>query len=144
MSTATNTTVIRRLFDAVNAHDLEASVELAADDIVVHTPIPGIPSGRDGFRGFMAAYFAAFPEQRVEVQHVVADGDLVAVLHVHHLVQGGEFAGLPPSGKRATIDGLELFRIAGGKIAEMWHHDDLLGLMQQLGAIPAPAGAPTR
>jgi hypothetical protein len=45
------------------------------------------------------------------------------------------------SGKKAVVEGLEMYRVVDGKIAEMWHHDALLGLMQQLGAIPAPGQA---
>ena len=137
-----NKAVVRRLFDAVNAGDLERSTAFVADDVAIHTPIPGVPPGRDGFRGFMGLFFLAFPEQSVVVHDVVAEADLVVVRHTHHVTHGGDFAGLPPSGTRATVEGLEQFRVADGKVAEMWHHDDLLGLMQQLGAIPGPASAP--
>ena len=140
MPAAESEAVVRRLFDAVNAGSLDRALECVADEIVVHTPIPGIAPGRDGFAAFMGLYFAAFPEQRVDVHDVLAAGDRVAVRHTHHVTHGGEFAGLPPSGKRATVEGMELFRVAGGKVVELWHYDDLLGLMQQLGAIPAPGG----
>jgi steroid delta-isomerase-like uncharacterized protein len=138
MSVEANKTVIRRMFDALNAGDAEGMVALATDDFVVHTAIPGIAPGRDGFRNLMAIYFGAFTTQHVDVNALIAEGDRVVVYHTHHLVQGGPFAGLPPSERKAVVEGLEMYRIADGKIAEMWHHDDLLGLMQQLGAIPAP------
>jgi steroid delta-isomerase-like uncharacterized protein len=128
-----NKRVIRELFDAVNQNDLERIMTMVTDDVVVHTPIPGVPPGREGLRGFMGVYFGAFPEQRVEVHELVAEGDRVLARHTHHVKHGGEFAGMPPTGREAVVHGLELFRIADGKVAEMWHHDDLLGLMQQLG-----------
>lgn len=134
-------TVVRQFFAAANSSDVEAVRPYIADDIVVHTSIPGIAPGRDGFETFMGVYFGAFPVQRTEVDQVVGDGDRVAVLHTHHLTHGGEFAGLPPTGKQVMIEGLELFRVADGRIVEMWHHDDLLSLLQQLGAIPAPGSA---
>lgn len=133
--------VVRQFFAAANAHDLAGMLDLVTNDVAIHTQIPGIEPGMAGFRAFMGVYFSAFPEQRVEVHELVAEGDRVVARHTHHVTHGGEFAGLPPSGKRAVIDGLELFRIEDGRIAEMWHHDDLLGLMQQLGAIPAPGHA---
>ena len=141
MSLTEPKTVVRQFFNAANANDLDHMLDLVTDDVAIHTPIPGIAPGREGFRAFMTVYFSAFPEQRVEVHELVGEGDRVAARHTHHVTHGGEFAGLPPSGKRAAVDGLELFRIEDGRIAEMWHHDDLLGLMQQLGAIPAPGHA---
>jgi steroid delta-isomerase-like uncharacterized protein len=138
MSIEANKAVVRRLFEALNANDLDGMLECATEDVVVHTPIPGIAPGRDGFRNLMEVYFAAFTEQHVDVNAMVAEGDRVVVWHRHHVVQGGPFGGLPPTGKKAVVDGLEMYRIADGKIAEMWHQDDLLGLMQQIGAIPAP------
>jgi len=141
MSLAENKTVVRQLFDAVNAGDLDRMLSLVGEDISVHTPIPGVEPGREGFRQFMSVYLSAFPEQRVELHELVAEGDLVLARHTHHVRHGGEFAGMPPSGKQAIVHGLELYRLNNGQIIEMWHHDDLLGLMQQLGAVPAPGQA---
>lgn len=141
MSTEQNKAIVREMFAAVNASDLERAVALVTEDMTVHTQVPGIPAGREGFRAFMTGFFTAFPEQSVEVHELVAEGDRVLARHTHHAVHGGPFAGLPPTGIKATVDGLELFRLRDGKIAEMWHHDDLLGLMQQLGAIPGPGVA---
>jgi steroid delta-isomerase-like uncharacterized protein len=138
VSTEANKAVVRRLFDLVNVSDPDGMVELVTEDFVVHTPIPNIAPGRAGFRAFMDVYFGAFPEQHIDVNQVIGEGDRVVVHHTHHLTQGGPFAGLPPTGKQAVIDGIEIYRLADGMIAEMWHGDDLLGLLQQLGAIPAP------
>lgn len=141
MSSADTKAVVQDFFAAANANDLERMLGLVTDDVAIHTQIPGIAPGLEGFRAFMSVYFSAFPEQRVEVHELIAEGDRVVARHTHHVTQGGEFAGLPPTGKQAVVDGLELFRIEDERIAEMWHHDDLLGLLQQLGAIPAPGGA---
>lgn len=141
MSLEENKTVVRQLFDAVNAGDVDRMLSLVAEDITVHTPISGVESGREGFRQFMSVYLSAFPEQRVELHDLVAERDQVLARHTHHVRHGGEFAGMPPSGKQAIVHGLELYRVNNGQIAEMWHHDDLLGLMQQLRAVPAPGQA---
>jgi steroid delta-isomerase-like uncharacterized protein len=134
MSAAENKAILQRFFDAANANDLDGMLALATDDIVVHTPIPGIASGREGFRGFMGLYFGAFPEQRIDVHDLIADRDRVVVRHTHHVTHGGDFVGMPPTGKQAVISGIEVFRLVDGKIAELWHQDDLLSLLQQLGA----------
>src|SRR5215207_2369065 len=142
--TASNdsTAIIRAFFDAVNTGQIDQIRPYLADDIVVHTPIPGFAPGRQGFEAFMGLYYSAFAVQRIDVDQVISQGDRVAVLHIHHLTHGGEFAGIAPTGKTVSIEGLELYRISGGQIAEMWHHDDLLSLLQQLAperlAAPSP------
>lgn len=141
MSIEANKAVVRRMYEAINANDIEGVLALTTEDFVVHTGIPDIAPGRAGFRTLMEIYFGAFTEQRVDVHSLVGEGDRIVSYHTHHLVQGGPFAGMPPTGKKAVVEGLEMYRLAGGKLAEMWHHDDLLGLMQQLGAIPAPEQA---
>ena len=128
--------VVRRMFELVGQGDLDRMLDLIAEDFVVHTAVPGIAPGRDGFRTFMNVFFQAFPEQSVDIHAMLEDGDLVAVRHTHHVVHGGPFAGLPPTGRRASVDGIEIFRVADGMIAEMWHQDDLFSLMRQLGGPP--------
>ncbi|HEY7035277.1 MAG TPA: ester cyclase, partial [Thermomicrobiales bacterium] len=122
MSIEANKAVVSRMFDAVNANDIDGVIGLATDDFVVHTAIPNVAPGRAGFRTLMEIYFGAFTEQHVDVDAVVAEGDRVVVYHTHHLTQGGPFAGLPPSGKQVVVEGLEMYRVVDGKIAEMWHH----------------------
>jgi steroid delta-isomerase-like uncharacterized protein len=138
MSTEQNKAVMRRFFDAVNQNNLVLLDELITDDIVTHTAVPGIAPNREGFRRFVGVYLNAFPVQHTEVQAMIAEGDLVAVNHTHHVTHGGDFMGAPASGKEAVVPGIEIFRIAGGRVAEMWHQDDLLSLMIQLGLMAAP------
>ena len=142
MSAQENKAVVERMFEGLlNERRLELIDEVIAPDIVIHTPVPGVAPTREGFRQFIQVFLDAFPEQTVEVHDVVAEGDRVAVRHTHHVRHGGPFMGMPPTGRQASVDGIEIFRMAGGQIAEMWHQDDFLGLFQQLGMIPAP-GAP--
>jgi predicted ester cyclase len=88
----------------------------------------------------MGIYFSAFPEQHIDVDDLIAEGDRVVVRHTHNVTHGGDFVGMPPTGRQAVISGTEVFRLVDGKVAEMWHQDDLLSLLQQLGAIPTPGG----
>lgn len=138
MSVEANKALLRRFYDATNANDPDRMAEMITDDFVVHTSVPNIGPGRSGFRAFMDVYFGAFPEQHIDVDDVLAEGDRVIVRHTHHLTHGGVFVGMPATGKQAVIGGIEIFRVADGKIAEMWHQDDLLSLLIQLGAVPAP------
>ena len=139
MSTEENKAVVRRLFEeVVNEGNLAALDELTTDDLVTHTPVPDITPDREGFRQFLGVFLTAFPTQHTEVHDVIAEGGRVVVRHTHYVTHGGEFMGMPPSGREATVEGIEIFRVADGKIAEMWHQDDVLSLLQQLGAIPEP------
>jgi predicted ester cyclase len=75
------------------------------------------------------------------IEDMIGEGDRVAVRLTSHAVQTGPFMGLPPSGKAYTIGEIHIFRIRDGKVAEHWHEADFMGMMRQLGALPAPAKA---
>ena len=77
----------------------------------------------------------------MSLEEVLAEGNKVAVRLTFSGTHQGEFMGLPATGKRFTIAGMNVFRVEGSKIAENWPQLDMLGLLQQLGAIPAPGQA---
>jgi steroid delta-isomerase-like uncharacterized protein len=141
MSPETNLAVVQEYVDAINANDIDREMAILTDNVALHTPIPGLGQGKDAFRGLMQLFHGAFPEQHLEVRDLRADGDKVVLFHTHHLVHGGEFMGVPPSGNTAVIDGVEIYRIADGKIAEFWHADDFQGLLRQLELTPPAAMA---
>jgi steroid delta-isomerase-like uncharacterized protein len=98
----------------------------------------------DGHKQVLAGFRAAFPDLKIAVEHQVVEGDRVAN---HIVVSGthqGPFNGLPATGKTIRISGNNLMRFENGRIAELWGHLDAVGLMTQLGAIPAPPGEPPR
>lgn len=116
--------------------------QLIADDVVYHGPsMLSEIRGREGFKQLLGVFRAAFPGFQTTIEDVIAEGDRVAVRHTHHATQTGEFSGIPPTGKHVVVPGIEMLRIRDGQIVEFWHLDDFLGLMQQLGVIPAPPGA---
>jgi steroid delta-isomerase-like uncharacterized protein len=139
MSTAAHAAIVQEYIDAINANDPARESAVLADDVTLHTPIPDLGQGKAAFQRLMQLYHGAFPEQHVVVRDILVDGDKVVLLHTHHVTHGGEFMGAPPSGKQAVIDGVEIYRIANGQIAEFWHADDFSGLAQQLGLAPTPA-----
>lgn len=137
MSAEEHKVVVRRFF--ANGASGDRDDELIAEDIVYHGPaMLGEVHGRDAFKQLLGVFRAAFPGFETEVTHLVADGDLIAAWHTHRGRHLGEFAGVPPTGNPVAVDGLELFRIRDGRVAEFWHMDDFLGVMQQIGAVPAP------
>lgn len=126
--------VVRRYFDALGAGDPDALDEIMHDDFVDHTGQSG-PGGLDELKEFFVALRAAFPDFTVSVEELIAEGDLVAGRFAFQGSQTGELMGMPPSGRRAAIGGIDLFRVRDGRIAELWGYEDMLGLMQQIGAI---------
>ena len=111
----------------------EAAIdELIAPDFVGR--LGGGPDilGVEGYKQFFTAVFAAFPDCRATVEQMLAEGDRVAA---HWSFQGthqGEYAGIAATGKNVTSTTTAIYRIANGKIAEIWGDSDNLGLLQQL------------
>jgi predicted ester cyclase len=82
-------------------------------------------------------FHSALKDVRLRIEFLIAEGDRVVDHWTLSAVHKGEFLGLPATGKSITITGTDISRLAGGKIAEVWHVEDILGMMQELGAIPA-------
>jgi steroid delta-isomerase-like uncharacterized protein len=103
---------------------------------------PGLPmpiQGPEGVRQLVAAYRAAFPDLHFEPELMLADGDKAAVRWRITGTHQGELMGLPATGKRIAVSAIDVYRFENGKIAEQWVALDNLGILQQLGAIPAAA-----
>jgi len=138
MSVEASKALVRRFYeDVVNKGDMRLAEEVLAADYVEHPSFPGTPSGLAGFRQFVAMVATAFPDLHVTVEDVIAEGDKVAArVTVSGTHRGVLLGTIQPTGTHATWTGIDLIRIADGKIVERWSQRDLLGLMQQLGVIP--------
>ncbi len=97
------------------------------------------PRDRLGMQQFIAATRSGFPDWRVEALATVWEGDTVVVRWVGTATHGGVFHGLSPTGRRVRVSGINMYRIAAGKIAQEWEQMDALGMLSQLGALPRPA-----
>jgi len=100
-------------------------------------PTPGPVRGRQAFKHLFAAYLAAFAFHSMP-EFLVAEGDLVVVRETYRLTHQGEFQGIAPTGKDVSVTGTEIYRIVDGMFVEQWVEADMLGLLQQLGVVPAP------
>jgi len=130
-----NTDVMSRFYDEVNAGNLGIIDELCAEDLVEHEPLAPEPT-REGVRQFFAMARAAFPDMRLEVQHMVGEGDLAIA---HGRLQGtheGDFMGLAPTGRRIDVPFADIVRFRDGLAVEHWGVTDTGAMMQQLGAAP--------
>jgi predicted ester cyclase len=139
MPTEANKTLYRRWFEeVVTGRDLALADELLAADYVLH--FPGMPPmDREGHKQLFGMFHAASPDWRETVEAVVAEGDLVVVRVTGSGTHEGAFQGIPPTHRRVSATGVGIGRIADGRIGETWAGYDALGMLQQLGALPAPA-----
>ena len=107
-------------------------------------PLPSSPDGPEGMRQAAEIFRSAFPDWRSDQQHIIAEGDLVAEHFVAPwhppLLRDGE----SPTGRDVVLRGVNIFRIANGKITERWGRLDDLGLLQQLGLAAQPMAAESR
>ncbi len=143
MSTEENKAIARRWYEeGISGHNVAVLDELFAPDFVNHDS--GAPTGdREGLKQLLAGGLSAFPDLQATIADMVAEGDKVVVRSTLHGTHQGALMGIPATGKAVAITGLYLLRFAQGKIAEAWVEQDNLGMMQQLGVIPAPGQAPS-
>lgn len=133
--------VVRRWADLWSSGNLADAARVFTDDVRDHrtSPFTGIQSIEDEQR-FIARVRAAFPDLRVEIVDMLADGDRVAVRAVHHGSHRGTFLGIPATGRSVVYEGTVIFRLRHEKIAERWGTVDLFGIMEQLGVPMGGAG----
>lgn len=142
MSTETNKKLARRLYDDVlNDRRLDVVDELALADYAEHDPLPG---QRDGLAGLKdrAMMLVEGLTSTYTVEDVIAEGDRVVVRWRNTGTHSGAFLGIPPTGRSFSIAGIDVYRIENDRLAEHWHVVDQLTMLQQLGLIPTPEGAP--
>ncbi len=136
MSLETNKALVRGHMDeAFTNHNLAVLDETVSDDYIDHTNPPDWPLGREGHRQILALYHAAFTDFRYDIEHEVAEGNMVVVRGTYTGTHTGEFFGIAPTGVHITMTGMHLWRIANNQIAEHWCNNDDLGVMRQLGVI---------
>ena len=106
-------------------------------------PFPGAPDGPQGMRMAGEIFRRAFPDWHSDVQQLIAEGDLVAENFIARGTHRGAVMGETPTGREVVLRGVNIFRIANGKIVERWGRLDQLGLLQQLGLAAVPPAATT-
>lgn len=126
---------------AIAAAELGGKAEaLLAKDFKYHGPA-GMELETQGYVGFMAQLNASFSDMKMNFTQVVEEGDMVGVHYTNTFIFKNAYNGIPPTGKPVTITGTFIRKVVNGKVAEEWDNPDLLGLMQQIGAIPPPPAA---
>jgi steroid delta-isomerase-like uncharacterized protein len=134
-----NSSLIRRWFEEVwNKGRMEAIDEMASPDVVGHGQAQHATDiGLKEFKPFVRALRGAFPDMKINIDYVIEQGDKVVARWTAIMTHKGEFLGFAPTGKKVTVTGTTTQRISGGKIVEGWDNWDQLGLLVQIGAVPA-------
>ncbi|HEX2119968.1 MAG TPA: ester cyclase [Acidimicrobiales bacterium] len=143
MSAESARALFQRYFDdGTNAGDLSVVDEVFAEDYRHFDPANPDPNGvvgRDGVREHITTLRGAFPDIAFHVDDMITEGDEKIVVRWHAtLTHTGDYFGIPPTGKPATITGMNTWHLANGQAVEGWVNRDDLGLLQQLGIIPTP------
>jgi steroid delta-isomerase-like uncharacterized protein len=128
MSTEENKALIHRLVEEFNRGNL-----VILDELVV---------GLEPWKQALARLRAAFPDYQITSEDLIAEGDKVVERWRSRGMHRGEFMGVPPTGRQMGWTGINIFQIADGKVVDLWSTWDQLGMMQQLGVIPAPGQSP--
>jgi steroid delta-isomerase-like uncharacterized protein len=139
MTTAGNKKVIAAFVeDVINQGRLDRADDLVALDFVELDPLPGQQQGREGLKDVIGGMRAAFPDLHWVLDEVVAEGDKVVSRFTWTGTHRATFLGIPPTGRKVTVKGVVIDRLAEGKMADSRILMDSLGLMQQLGVLPTP------
>jgi steroid delta-isomerase-like uncharacterized protein len=133
-----NKAVVRRFVEESNRANLSAYDQLLADKFVDHSVPPGYPNDREGQKQFAAMLNVAFPGGTQTVDDLISEGDKVVMRWTARGTHKGEFMGIPATNQQVTVTGIDIYRVVGTQIVEHWGEWDGLGMMQQLGVVPAP------
>jgi steroid delta-isomerase-like uncharacterized protein len=133
MTVDTNIALLRHAFDTLQRGDLDACVELLAEDFIAN--LPGLPEplhGREVWRRGTQAMWESFPDLRLSIEDIFGAGDRVAVRLSFTGTHQAPFQGIPATGRPVRFGSVEIYRVDGDRIAEEWVSPDIMGLMRQL------------
>jgi steroid delta-isomerase-like uncharacterized protein len=132
MSTAHNKALVERYLELYRSGDLSIADEIVAADFVDHAH-PESPLGAAGVKEMVQQARQAFADLEISVHQLIAEEDFVVFHFTLTGVHAGPLGDLPPSGKRVTIRGVDLFRIAEDQLSELWSYQDTLAFLRQIG-----------
>ncbi len=134
--------IVRRLIEEPWTGNMGVIDEFIGSGYIGNDPSAPEPiRGPGGVRTQLQQYIDGFPNGRITVDEQIAEGDKVASRWTARGTQTGEVAGIAPTGKEVTVSGLTISRLENGMVVEEWTNWDTLGMLVQLGAVPAPAQA---
>jgi steroid delta-isomerase-like uncharacterized protein len=138
MSAELNKAVVHRMLEALNQKNPKMAEDIFAANWVNHDPAFPPLQGIEGARQLVSMFGNAFPDRRVVIENMIAEGDRVACNFTFSGTHQGEFNGIPPTGKHVQVNAAGVFRVVDGRLTDNWVNFDALGMLTQMGLIPAP------
>ena len=140
MTVEDNKALVSRIADDIwNRKNLAAVAEVMAPSSTFHGPqMPNGSGDREAWGRAIGMYLEAFPDSHVVYEELIASDDTVVGRWSATATHTGQLPGVDPTGKRITIGGITIYRIASGQIIEAWEQLDMLGMWQQLGVVTVP------
>jgi len=132
-----NKLTMNRFTEFINTVSEKLAADLISPDAVFH--VPGRPEPMRGPAGYLAIIGmmrGGFPDIQWTLEEMIAEGDRVAARFTMRGTHQGPFVGVPPTGKKIEVKAMNFYRFSDGQIVEEHGQPDLLGLLQQIGAIP--------
>lgn len=138
---AQNKETVKRYWDTIwNERRSEILDEVLTPDVVYHGTSMSA-NGIEEYKELYRKFATALHDSRLTIEDVIAEGDKVVTRVSMRCLHGGEFAGIPATGRELTVDAITVHRLVDGRIAEEWEISDELGMMEQLGMELSPAAA---
>lgn len=131
--------VLKRFYSLFEGRSTTKPEDVCTPSYDDHMPHPG-PTHLEGLRATSNMIREAFPDATCTVQQVLVDGDKVIGVNLFQGTNTGPLMGQPPTNKKVSMSTIDICRIENGKVAEIWHVEDMFGLMIQLGVVPPPGG----
>ena len=139
MSESQNIAVVGRFIDEViNQGHLDTCDQIVEENFVELDPLPGQTQGRQGLKDVIAMMRTAFPDIHWVTDETIASGDKVVTRFTWTGTHRGPFMGIPATNRGVTVKGVVIDRLAAGRMSDSRILMDSLGMLQQLGVIPAP------
>lgn len=138
MTSEANKLTMQKFVEFINTANQAMADELISVDAIFH--VPGIPQpmrGPAGYLAIIAMMRAGFPDIQWTLEEMVAESDKVAARFIMRGTHQGTFFGAPPTGKKITVQAMNIYRLSDGKFVEERGQPDMLGLLQQIGAVPS-------
>ena len=133
-----NKAVYRKLVDGMNSGNAEILDEVYSPSLVYYTTGPSVNLDREGVKQYLTAVVAAFPDCKMTIDDLLADGDKVIYRMTYRGTHKGDLFGVSATNKEVTARTIGIARILDGKIVEEWENMDEMGMMQQLGVVTMP------
>ena|ERR1700761_297684 len=140
MGKEANSAALGKFAEAVNTGNFDLFTQAVAPECIDHDPAPGQVVGPEGYRMFFSSIRGSFPDLAVGLETLVADEEQIAFAYTMTGTQLGPLMGIPPTGKKIKIRGVQISKFRDGKMVERWGSSDQLGMLQQLGVTQLPKG----